>query len=165
MDAVKLRRWLWGILATPSAVYGLILYQALIAAIADDEEGPSLWLVTIYSIVALVIFFCAHVFAEWVAAHGPEDMGGAGRRAFAHSTGMLISAIPPTVILLVCAILNVSTSDAEDWAMLSAIVVLAFLGYESFAQRGYPVWLRIVGGALGTALLGTFIIFLNYLVH
>lgn len=161
-----MRRWLRGILATPSAVYGLILYQALIAAIVGEEGHEiEMWLVTLYSALSLIIFYSAHVFAEWVSAHGPQDMRFAWRRAFAHSTGMLISAIPPTIILIVCTLAGVDADEAEEWALLSAVVVLAFLGYEAFAQRGYPVWLRIIGGALGTALLGTFIIFLNFLVH
>lgn len=163
---MKLRHWLRDILGTPSAVYGLILYQALIAAIiGEDEPATEMWLVTVFSVLSLLIFYSAHVFAEWVAAHGPEDIRGALRRAFRHSAGMLISAVPPTVILVVCTVTGVSTADSEDWAMLSAVVMLGFLGYEAFTQRGYPIWLRIVGGAFGTALLGLLIIFLNYLVH
>jgi len=154
-------------LGTPSAVYGLILYQALIAAmISEDEEaGLETWLVILYAVLSLVIFFCAHVFAEWVAAHGPEDLTTAWRRAFSQSLGMLVSAVPPTAVLVICAAMGMTADSAEDWALLSAVVVLAFLGYEAFAIRGYPIWLRIVGGAIGTALLGVFVIFLNFLVH
>ena len=163
---MKVRRWLRELLATPSAVYGLILYQALIAAVVgDDDPMIETWLATIFSVISLLIFFSAHVFAEWVAAHGPLNARGAFRRAVAHSAGMLISAVPSTVILIVCSFLGIAAEPAEDLALLSAVVVLGYLGYEAFAQRGAAMWARILGGALGTALLGTFVIFLNFLVH
>ncbi len=163
---MKFRRWLRETLGTPSAVYGLVLYQALIAAkVGDEDDQTPTALVTVISAAALLVFFAAHVFAEWVAAHGRHDLHHALRRAFAHSLGMLLSAIPPTIVLIVCAILGIQAWEAEDWAMLCAVVMLGFLGYEAFAQRGYPIWLRIVGGAFGTATIGVVVIVLNYLAH
>jgi len=160
------RRWLRETLGTPSAVYGLVLYQALIAAkVGDEDDQTPTALVAVISVATLLVFFAAHVFAEWVAGHGRHDLRHALRRAFANSLGMLLSAIPPTIVLIVCAVLGIAAWDAEDWAMLVAVLMLAFLGYEAFAQRGYPVWLRVVGGALGTATIGVIVILLNFLAH
>jgi hypothetical protein len=149
-------------LITPDAVYGLILYSALIVAVSlDDEDAVS---VLIFSGITLIIFWGAHVFAGTVAGHGDERFRTALRKSISHSSGMLYASILPSVPLILAAFGVVKTEDAIDWALLIAMVVLGVLGYNAFAKRRSPIIVRILGG-LGTALFGFFIIVLNILAH
>lgn len=160
---MKVRGWLRERFATPSAVYGLIVFQTLIAVAANHDATVAEVLVVAVS--SLIVFFIAKVFSELVAGHGRHHLRAALGQALEHSVGMLFAAIIPAAILLVCAIIGTPTETAELWALLSVIVILGFLGYESFTERGYAMWVRLVVGALGTACLGLIVLALNYLVH
>ena len=150
-------------LVTPDAVYGLILFSALIGAV-DDDDSEALE-VLVVSVASLVIFWGAHVFAGTVAAHGAEtQLGLALRRAVTHSMGMLYAAILPALALLL-GVLNVVTAyESVGIALLVATVVLGLLGYSAFALRRRHVAIRILGG-IGTALFGLLMILLNIVVH
>jgi hypothetical protein len=152
---------------TPDAVYGLILYAALIGAVSDDDSNALE--VLIFSGISLIVFWGAHVFAGAIAGHGVKDgttvtLGHATARAIGHSSGMLYAAILPSVALLLGVFSLISTDDAVSLALLVAMIVLGVLGYNAFAQRGSHVAIRILG-ALGTALFGLFMIILNIAVH
>ena len=60
------------------------------------------------------------------------------------------------------------TSVKFEWpvwgSLLATIVVLAILGYNAYARRGARRFMRLVGAA-GTALLGIFIVLLEYAIH
>ena len=150
-------------LVTPDAVYGLILFSALIGAV-DDDDSDTLE-VLVVSVASLVIFWGAHVFAGTVASHGAEtQLGSAFRRSVTHSMGMLYAAILPAVVLLL-GVFNVVTADeAVGIALLVATVVLGVLGYSAFALRRRHLAIRILGG-IGTALFGLLMILLNIVVH
>ena len=55
-------------------------------------------------------------------------------------------------------------ADAVDNCLLTAFIVLAILGYHAFQSRRAPVLGRILG-ALATAMLGIFIVILEYGFH
>lgn len=150
-------------LVTPDAVYGLILFSALIGAV-DDDNSEALEVLFV-SVVSLVVFWGAHVFAGTIAAHGADTpLGAALRRAIGHSMGMLYAAILPTLVLLLGVFHVMSADDAVGLALVVAMVLLGVLGYSAFAQRRSPVAIRILG-ALGTALFGAVMIVLNIAVH
>ncbi len=150
-------------LVTPDAVYGLILFSALIGAV-DDENSEALE-VLVVSVASLLVFWGAHVFAGTIAAHGAETrLGEAVRRSIGHSMGMLYAAILPTVVLLL-GVFHVMTADESvGLALLVATVVLGILGYSAFAQRRSHIAIRILG-AIGTALFGAVMIVLIIAVH
>ena len=155
--------WVRERLVTPDAVYGLILFSALIGAVDDDNSAALEVLVVAVS--SLVIFWGAHVFAGTITVHGAEmRLGVATRHAMAHSMGMLYAAILPTLVLLLGVFHVMSADDAVSLALLVATVILGVLGYSAFAQRRAHVAIRILG-AIGTALFGLLMIVLNIAVH
>jgi hypothetical protein len=150
-------------LVTPDAVYGTILYAALIAAISGDDDNT--FEVLLWSAVTLIVFWGAHVFAGVLAGHGRERaLGHAVRRSFADSSGMLYASIPPTVPLVLGAFGVMTTEDAVDLSLLVATVLLGIIGATALAERGWR-WYACVLGGIGTALFGAIMILLNALVH
>lgn len=150
-------------LVTPDAVYGLILFSALIGAV-DDDDSEALE-VLLVSVASLVIFWGAHVFAGTVASHGADtEFRTAFGRAVSHSSGMLWAAILPSLVLLLGVFHVLTADESVDLALVVSAVLLGVLGYSAFAQRRSPVVIRILGG-IGTALFGLLMIVLNIVVH
>jgi hypothetical protein len=148
---------------TADAVYGLILYAALIGAVSDEESTAVE--VLFVSASSLLIFWGAHVFAGTITTHGEKAaLGEAIRHSVRHSSGMLWAAILPSVGLLLGVLHLVSPDDAVSWALLTATVILGLLGYQAFAGRRSPIIVRILGG-IGAAVSGTVVIALNIAVH
>lgn len=158
----RFRGWLHRVFSGPSAVYGLILYSALIAGVSD-ESTDSLE-VLIVSFISLIIFFIAHVFAHTLSDHGEHGFWNALEGGVRDSAGMLYAAIPSTLVLILGATTRMDADDSVGLALLLATVVLGILGYSAYARRGAGRFVRIVG-AVGTALLGIAITILNYAVH
>jgi predicted anti-sigma-YlaC factor YlaD len=161
------RLWVRDHFVTADAVYGLILYAAIVGAVSDDDSDSLE--VLIFSVVSLFIFWGAHVFAGTIATHGVKGgtettLGHAIARSIGHSAGMLYAAILPSFVLLLGVFQVLGTDDAVSLALLVAMVILGVLGYQAFAQRGSPVIVRILG-AVGTALFGLLMIVLNIAVH
>ncbi|WP_396641760.1 hypothetical protein [Microbacterium sp.] len=154
--------WLRRVFGGPSAVYGLILYSALIAGVSD--ESTDALEVLFVSLFSLIIFFIAHVFAHTLSDHGEKGLRDALRGGLAHSAGMLYAAIPSTLVLIVGATTRMDAEDAVSIALLIANIELGVLGYSAYAQRGAPRIVRVLG-AVGTAILGFAITVLNYAVH
>lgn len=156
---------------TEAAVYGTILVSGLVAVSSAHGETSLAVLVTVA--VTVLVFWGAHVYAGTVARvsdrgereHG-ETVGV--RVAFAdsvkHSLGMLSSATVPAVFLLAGTTRVMPDSLANDLALWSGVVILAFLGYVAFLRRGSPLPTRILG-ALGTASFGLVFVVLKALVH
>ena len=157
------RQWVRDHFVTADAVYGLILYSALIAGVSDDHSSAIE--VLVFAAASLVIFWGAHVFAGTVAGHGAElSLGAALRKALGHSSGMLYAAILPSLALLLGVFRLTSADDAVNLALLVATAVLGVLGFYAFSQRKRAMIIRILGG-LGTALFGALMILLNIIVH
>lgn len=157
------RQWVREHFVTADAVYGLILYSALIAGVSDENETALE--VLLISVASLLIFWAAHVFAGTVAGHNADNsLGMSLRHAFAHSSGMLYAAILPSLALILGIAHLISTDNSVDLALLIATVVLGVLGYYAFSQRRRHVVIRILGG-IGTAFFGLLMIVLNLIVH
>ncbi|MFT4212564.1 MAG: hypothetical protein QM626_11925 [Microbacterium sp.] len=164
----RVRQWFDVRFRSATAIYGLIVFTAFIT-IASDEVNDAGQLIDAAEILeeaipALLIFYAAHVFAHTLTDHGERGFGGSLRHAIRHSSGMLWSAIPTIVILVVGSLTHMSGEDAYWYSMLAAIIVLAVLGYTAYARRGMHVSIRVLG-ALGTGLLGALIILLEYALH
>jgi hypothetical protein len=161
------RTWMHEHFVTADAVYGLILYSALVGGVSNSDTNSLE--VLVISAVSLLIFWGAHVFASTIANHGVKDgaeitLGQATLHAFKHSSGMLYAAVLPSIPLVVGAFGLVSTDDAVSYSLLIAMIVLGVLGYQAFAQRGAKMGRRIWGG-IGTAFFGFLMIVLNVAVH
>lgn len=155
--------WVRERLITPDAVYGLILFSALIGAVSDEDSDALE--VLLVAVASLVIFWGAHVFAGTLTSHGADQrLGEAVRRSITHSMGMLYAAILPSLVLLLGVFRVMSADDAVSLALLFAMIILGVLGYSAFAQRRSPVAVRVLG-AIGTALFGLLMIILNIAVH
>jgi hypothetical protein len=174
---------------TADAVYGTILYAALIAVSAayehvgdgvpGDQADPILDIelltplhvdylqVIEWSASTLIVFWIAHVYARTIAGYGVREgrevrLGDALYGAVAHSNGILWSAIPATLVVLLGAVGVVP--DAADWALVVNLLVLGFLGYQSLSERRRPFPLRLLGGVV-TALLGLAVILIDIAMH
>jgi hypothetical protein len=162
-----LTAWLKRRLLTADAVYGLILYSALIA-VASGDHGNSLEVFAI-SAFSLLVFWGAHVYAGTIANHGVRDgeeihMSQAFREAVGHASGMLYAAVLPSIVVLLGAFPILSYSASVDDALLLVLIMLGVIGYESFHQRRSRMVVRIFG-AIGTALFGLIMIILNTTIH
>lgn len=165
---------------TADAVYGTVLFAALIS-VASDEDADGLVIefgedavdrvesltVLLVAVGSIVAFFIAHVYARTIAGHGVRNGTEVGlRRALAaalhESVGMLIACIPPSLLLLLGAFGVLP--DASDWALVVALVVLFVLGFQALAERGAAVWKRILGG-LGSTLIGIVVIAIDIAAH
>jgi hypothetical protein len=79
-----------------------------------------------------------------------------------HSSGLLVAAILPLLLLLVGTFGGLTEYIAYYGALGVAVVVLAVLGWLVFAHRG-NAWPVRLAGAVGTALLGAIVIALKAL--
>ncbi|WP_313811265.1 hypothetical protein [Glutamicibacter sp.] len=152
---------------TEAAVYGTILVSGLIALSAVHGESSVIALVTV--VVTVLVFWAAHVYAGTVAELGAQgeahiSVGTALRRSLKHSFGMLTSAAIPVLILLLGTTRLIPDDVANEIALWSGTVILAFLGYVAFLRRGSPIWARALG-ALTTASFGIVFIILKAWVH
>jgi hypothetical protein len=161
------RSWVREHFITPDTVYGTILFAALVAGVSD--VGETALHVLVFSLGTLVVFWAAHIYSGTIARHGVTEgtettLGAAFRSTFVHCLGMLYAAVLPSVALLLGVVGVLSESASVTLALWTAVVVLAWLGYLSFARRGSPLWVRLLG-ALGTAAFGAVLIALKYLVQ
>lgn len=156
------RHWFDDRFRTPAAIYGLIVYSALLLTTSDHHE--SVGEVVLVSATTLIIFFVAHVFAQTLADHGRKRLWASTAGALEHSAGMLYAAVPPTIALLLAWWQGASTDDATEAALWTAVAVLGVLGYLAYARTGSSRGMRIVG-AIGTAMLGALIAVLEYAFH
>lgn len=153
--------------ATADAVYGTILFTALIGTISTDQ-GNSLE-VLIFSVLTLVVFWSAHVYAGTITGHGIVDgetvtLGQSFRNAVRHSSGMLWAVVPASLVLLLGVFHVLAYEYSVNLSLLVSMVILGIIGYLAFAERGSKMHVRILG-AIGTAFFGFLMIVLNQLVH
>jgi hypothetical protein len=171
---------------TPEAVYGLVLYAAVVAAASDEADGadadpatvvwndstvviPEASGVLIWVILSMVVFWGAHVFAHAVAGHGVRDgkpvrVKEAVRLAFHHSAGMLYAPIVPTIALLLGAFGVLSDDTAIEATLWISVGVLGVLGFLAFVAKRSSLVISVLGG-IATAVLGLLIILINAVMH
>lgn len=147
---------------SPAAIYGLIVFTAFVTIAEDHSESAEDMLAT--SVASLIIFFIAHVFAHTLTEHAEHGFRAATRNALRHGAGMLYASVPSILVLVILDASGGSLADAVDYCMLATFAVLAILGYHAFQSRKAPIWARLLG-ALATAMLGLFIVVLEYGFH
>jgi hypothetical protein len=156
------RHWLDVRFRSPAAIYGVLVFAAFVTISSDHAEDA--WDMLDSAVGSLIVFFVAHVFAHTLTDHGEHGLTRATRRAVQHSAGMLYASIPATVVLIVGGLRGAPPDDLDDLALWATVAVLAILGYNAYARRGAHVAIRLLGAA-GTALLGVFIVLLEYAIH
>ncbi|MGW8590480.1 hypothetical protein ACWGLC_02095 [Dietzia sp. NPDC055877] len=156
---------------TEAAVYGIIMVSGLIAVSSAHGETSATVLTTV--VVTIIVFWGAHVYAGTVVRLGTKaDIRGvevvgmrmAFEQSIQHSLGMLTSATLPTLILLAGTTRLIPDGMANDAALWSGVVLLAFLGYVAFLRRGSAPLVR-TAGALGTAAFGVVFVVLKAVIH
>ncbi|MGZ0711920.1 hypothetical protein ACWPKO_26645 (plasmid) [Coraliomargarita sp. W4R53] len=163
-------RRLWHHLGTPSAIYGLLVYASLIAAMSvNRHDGDTVGSLLLFSGVTLVVFWAAHLYANTLAHHGDERADGATiamsiKHGADESIGMLEAAVIPTIPLVLGVLEVLTPARAVLWSLISATVMLGVLGFVAFAVRHDAWWVRVLG-ALGTAAFGVLIILLEGSLH
>lgn len=158
----RVAAWLDVRFRSPAAIYGLIVFTAFVTIAEDHAESIEDMLAT--SVASLIIFFIAHVFAHTLTEHAEHGFRAATRNALRHGAGMLYASVPSVIVLTIVDASGGSLNDAVDYCMLTTFGVLAILGYYAFQSRRAPIWARLLG-AVATAMLGIFIVALEYGFH
>ncbi|KJC65328.1 hypothetical protein TZ00_06525 [Agreia bicolorata] len=153
-------------LVTPELIYGTIMSSAVIAVAESDDDDFDVFVVTI---VTMLVFWAAHVFATAVANHGVRGgriigIGQAFRDGVHHSKGLLYASVVPLVFLILGATGVLDETVGYFVALLVGMVVLGILGWMAFADRGSPWPVRLLG-SIGTALFGLVIVVLKAVLH
>ncbi|SKA91541.1 hypothetical protein SAMN06295879_1502 [Agreia bicolorata] len=164
----QLSRWhrIRHALVTPELIYGTIMSSAVIAVAESDDDDFDVFVVTI---VTMLVFWAAHVFATAVANHGVRGgriigIGQAFRDGVHHSKGLLYASVVPLVFLILGATGVLDETVGYFVALLVGMVVLGILGWMAFADRGSPWPVRLLG-SIGTALFGLVIVVLKAVLH
>ncbi|QWT23985.1 hypothetical protein KPL76_00590 [Subtercola sp. PAMC28395] len=153
-------------IVTPQAIYGTLLVAAIIGTAADEASDRDVLITTLGTVI---VFWIAHVFAEAIAHYGTKTSLGLPlseslRHSLHGAAGLLYSALLPCVFLLLGALGVLGEATAYRISLLLPVGLLAALGWLALADRGSPVWGRVLG-ALVTGLLGVFVILLKIAFH
>ncbi|WP_378148283.1 hypothetical protein ACFJGV_08415 [Cnuibacter sp. UC19_7] len=139
---------------TPEAIYGTILFCAVLAAAEDEVDDFQMM---INGLLASLVLWFAHVVAMTVARHGSRDGRETGVRAAVtegphHSTGVLIGPAIPLLFLALGAFDLLDDELAYWLAIGSGVTVLVALGVLSCRERRVSWPLSLAGGlAAGAA--------------
>ena len=150
----------------PSVIYGTVIVSAVIVAAPDNDPDLELVVLTLLTIAIVTV---AHVFSEIVAGehtvtNPPTPFRVVLRHAFGHAAGLLISAVLPLACLLIGSLGGFTRPFAYYAALGVGVLSLALLGWFVFAHRG-NAWPIRLAGAVGTALLGAVVVWLNTVIH
>ena len=165
-ERLRLRPELEGILRSEEAIYGLILVSGMIV-VSYGLVGTSInAFITV--VVTVVVFFAAHVFSGTLARLAASD-GAAGvwpsvRASVQHSSGMLLAALPPLVVLLL-GTARLIPDDTAIWAaLLLDVALLAVLGWLIVARWTTRFWPRLLSAVI-TAAFGRVLVALKAFIH
>ncbi|WP_127475732.1 hypothetical protein [Microbacterium sulfonylureivorans] len=154
------------VLMSEEAIYGLILVSGMIV-VSGSAVGTSInALLTVA--VTVVVFYAAHVYAGTLGRLAATD-GHAGLRASLassarQSSGMLIAAVAPLLVLLL-GTTRLIEDDTAIWAALIVnTVILGGLGWTAVARWSDHWWPRLLS-ALLTAAFGGVLILLKAVIH
>jgi hypothetical protein len=152
---------------TEEAVYSLILVAGMI--VVTGTHGESSWSVFVTVVATVLVFWAAHVYAGTLAHLGTADRALAHfRNAFGasvrRSSGLLIGAAVPAIVLLLGASRVIDDENAMWVALWIDLAALAVLGYIAFARRSASMVVRLVGAAI-TAAFGAIMILLKAFIH
>jgi hypothetical protein len=151
---------------TESAIYGVVLVSSLVAIGWYQESDLE---VLVFTVGAMVVFWLAHVYAGTISREESDSprlraILAAARASAAHTSGMLLAMVLPTIFLLLAVVNVLDEYVAYYLALWVGTAVLAVIGWFSAKRRGghWGWWLL---SALVTASLGIIMIWLGSLVH
>jgi hypothetical protein len=153
----------WEIGRAPAAIYGTIISASVLAA-ADDED--SVVQVALGVVITLVVYWLAERWSEMIAGNvrGQKFTWPYVRQVFVHGWPMVQASYGPVIVLVLSALVGLTSEQAIDLALSATIVVLAGLGAVAAQNAGMNRW-ATVGSAFFTALLGVVLILLKALLH
>ncbi|MFF2633963.1 hypothetical protein ACFVR6_13870 [Microbacterium sp. NPDC058021] len=152
---------------TEEGVYGVILVSGMIVVAGTQSFGA--WEVFATVVTTVLVFWAAHIYAGTVAHHGTHNGQAVGLRTAMHlalvrSSGLLLGALLPALVLLL-GVTRVVPDLAAMWAALwVGVAVLAVIGFVSFRSRGSSVARSLVGSFI-TAAFGLAMIVLKSSLH
>ena len=149
-----------------SGIYGTILSTALIAAYSEDPGSDPLQ-VAVAVLVATVVFWIAHAYAD-VLARGLVGPGGAvfaqARAELAREWPLVLGALPPVLPLLLGPLGVISDDSAETLGIATGVAMLAAWGIAIAWRRGSGL-IGIAYSAGASAFFGVVVVALKALVH
>ena len=154
------------ILMSEEAIYGLILVSGMIV-VSGSVVGTSINALFTVAVTVLV-FFIAHVYAGTLGRLAASE-GDAGLRtslaaSARQSSGMLIAAVAPLVLLLL-GTTRVVDDDTAIWgALIIDSVILGVLGWLAVA-RWTTHWVPRLLSAVLTSAFGGVLILLKAFIH
>jgi hypothetical protein len=154
------------ILMSEEAIYGLILVSGMIVVSASSTGTSLNALITVA--VTVVVFYAAHVYAgalgRLAATNGTVGLRGSIRAAAHQSSGMLLAAVAPLIVLLL-GTTHLIEDDTALWAALIVnTLILGALGWLA-VSRWSTHWLPRIISALVTAAFGGVLILLKAVIH
>lgn len=153
-------------LMSEEAVYGLILVSGMIVVSGSAESNAFNAFITVA--VTVLVFFAAHVYAgtlgRLAATNGHAGLRASLRGSMRQSSGMLLAAVVPLVILLLGAADVVADSTALWTALVVNTVLLGALGWVA-VSRWSTHWAPRLLSALITAAFGGVLIVLKAVIH
>ncbi|KRA23809.1 hypothetical protein ASD65_04765 [Microbacterium sp. Root61] len=153
-------------LFSEDAIYGLILVSGLIV-VSGTLTGESVGaFVTVF--VTVAVFWAAHVYARTLSQYSRAGVDHNLRLALVaalrESSGMLIVAVPPLLVLLAGLTGILPDEAAIMGALVLDVLLLALVGWIAVARWSQSTMAR-VGGALMTAAFGAVLIAAKALIH
>ena len=148
------------------AIYGTIVVAGVLVGTAGASQAGSVDAVRagVLALSTVVVFWLAHAWARTVARRA-TGLPVSGRwEALRLQWPMLVSAIPPIVVMAAASTLGANDDDAVTAAVWSSVIILAAVG-ALVAHRENASRTQIVISALGSALLGALLVVLKALVQ
>ncbi len=158
-------------LASESAVYGVVMVSGLLVIVANKSDAEPFFLL-LKVLGASVVFWLAHVYAGTVSHLADESEGQTSRQRLTaairvsagHVWGMLAAPIVPAVALGASALGAIPQEQAIWGTLWVNVALLAVLGYRGVSRWSDRLWVRLVG-ALTTAGFGLVLVVLKALIH
>jgi hypothetical protein len=149
-----------------TAIYGSILSTALIAAYSEDSGGDA-GQIAIAVLVAALVFWVAHAYAD-LLAHGVVYRSSGSLARFRDELvaewPMVTGALLPILPLLLSPLGVLSDDAAEDVAIATGVALLGVVGMIIAVRRGSGL-VGIAFSAASSAMFGVIVVTLKALVH
>ena len=146
------------------AIYGTIITSAVTAATAAEGKSPVLILTA--AAATLLVFWLAHVYADFVdrgLRHGSSSWRDLAS-SMGHELSMLAAPVPSIVFLLLGALGVLSVEWAVRLALWTGVAQLFGWGIDA-GRRGGRTWQGALGVGVVNAAFGIAIVVLEVLLH
>ena len=152
-------------IATPDLISGTILVSVFIAAADEADARLDVFGTTT---ISMLVVWVSQVFVLFIALEGRRASASVEtlrtvKAGIRRSTGLLIAAVPPLLVLALGAVGLIDGAVAYWSSLWIGTLTLGVLGWIAFASRGRR-WYWQVCGAAATAGFGLVIIGLRVLI-